>query len=63
MAKLYDLPPISLSFHRICNLDEPSDVSTKQQAGQDIASSGFFAGPLFTRAETDLQAMRTRYRQ
>lgn len=37
----FDLPPVAVLLHGICNLDEAGNVGSGQKTGQDVAGDVF----------------------
>ena len=50
------LPPISLSFHRIRNFDEPSNIGTGKQARKNIPAREVFTRIFASSIQTDLKS-------
>ena len=48
------LPPISMSFHRIRNFDEPSNIGTRKQARKNVPAREVFTRMLASSIQADL---------
>lgn len=51
-----DLPPVTMSLHSIRNLDEPSNVRTRQQTRRNVPARLAIVRPLGSGVEADLVA-------